>query len=233
MKSNMKILIISALACLLFTGHSFGSSITTKTHYGSFNVFNRSSSTVIAAPHGTYDINTGEIVSSVCANVNFSCVIATGFTPKGTRININRPTEGVGIKSTKEPKTARATRAYTSFKKHVIDVAKPNLQLYVEVHGAGVDGIEVATHNISAKESKLIKRILKEEWLKHNATLMPIKVQGVDRIKMVGNAVKNFGIVSDLQPKFIAFEFSRALRNEQSIITKFLTSSIKRINNVL
>jgi hypothetical protein len=229
----MRILFFSVSVCLLFTSYSFGSFITTKTDYGSFNVFNRSSSTVLAAPHGTYDINTGVIVSNVCNNVNFSCVVATGFMPKGKRININRPTEGVGIKSTEEQKTIRATIAFTSFKEHVSNVAKPNLQLYIEVHGAGVDGIEVATHNISKKEAKLIKIILKEEWSKHNSNLIPIKVQGVDKIKMVGNGVKNFGIVADLQPKFIAFEFSRALRNKPSIISKFLTGSINRINSVL
>ena len=229
----MKISYLSALVCLLFTSNSIGGSVTIKTHYGSFNVFNKSTSTVIAAPHGTYDINTGQIVSSVCTNVNISCVIATGFTPKGTRINVNRPTEGVGIKSTKESKTTRAIQVYTSFKKHISNVARPNLQLYIEVHGAGVNGIEVAIHNISTKEAKLIKKILKEEWSKNNTNLIPIKVQGVDRIKMVGNAVKNFGIVSDLQPKFIAFEFSRELRNKQSVISSFLTDSIERINSVL
>jgi len=50
---------------------------------------------------------------------------------------------------------------------------------------------------------------------------------------MVGNAVKNFGIVADLQPKFIAFEFSRTLRNKQHMISIFLINSIKRINSVL
>jgi len=156
------------LLYLLSSSYCFGSSTIFKTHYGTFNVFNKSSSTVLAAPHGTYDINTGKILSSVCSHVKFSCVIATGFTPKGTRININRPTEGVGIKSTKEPKTARATKAYASFKKHVSNVASPNLKLYIEVHGSGVNGIEVALHNISIKEAKLIKKIIKEEWSKQS-----------------------------------------------------------------
>lgn len=221
------------LLCLLYSCFCFGSPTIIKTHYGTFNIFDKSSSTVLAAPHGSYDINTGAILYNVCSQVKFSCVIATGFTPKGTRININRPTEGVGIKSTKEPKTVRANKAYTSFKKHVSNVANPNLQLYIEIHGSGINGIEVALHNISKNEAELIKKILKEEWSKQSTDLIPIKVQRVDKIKMVGNAVKKFGIVADLQPKFIAFEFSRPLRNKQGMISIFLTNSIKRINGAL
>lgn len=219
--------------CLLFMSYSFAGSTIDKTHYGSFNVFNKSSSTVLAAPHGTYDINTGEILSKVCLRIELSCVIATGFAPKGVRINVNRPTEGVGIRSTKEPKTTRAKKVYKSFKKHVSNVAVHNLKLYIEVHGSGVNGIEVALHNISRGEARIIKKIIKEEWSKQSSIPIPIKVQGVDRIKMVGNAVKKFGIVADLQPKFIAFEFSRALRNKQDVISNFLTNSIERIDSSL
>jgi len=229
----MKNKVLCILIGALFTSYCFGDSSHIKMRYGSFNVINKSSSTVLAAPHGTYDINTGAILSNVCYRGEISCVIATGFMPKGTRINVNRPTEGVGIMSTNEPITARATYAYKAFKKYVSSVASPNLNLYIEIHGSGINGIEVALHNINPKEAKLIKKILKEEWSKQGTNLIPIKVQGVDKIKMVGNAVKNFGIVSELQPKFLAFEFSRPLRNKQDMISNFLINAIKRIDNIL
>ena len=225
--------LILILIGVLLSGSCSSNSSIIKIRYGNFEVIDKNSSTVLAAPHGSSDINTGAILSNTCKRGGFSCVIAAGFTSKGIRINVNRPTEGVGIKSTKEPRTARATKVYNSYKNQITQVASPVLNLYIEVHGSGVDGIEVALHNINTNEAKLIKSILIEEWSKQSPSPISIKVQRIDKIKMVANAVKNFGIVSELQPKFIAFEFSRPLRNKRKILSTFLLNSIKRINNAL
>ena len=197
--------------------------------YGKFTIFDRHSKTVLAAPHGSYDINTGSILNKVCFKSEFSCVIAKGFTPKKTRINVNRPTEGVGIHSSKEPKTARAKESYQGYKNVVSRVTDGDPHFYIEIHGSRISGIEVALSKLSSNEAKSPKKILTEEWAKLSTDAIEIKVQGIDNIKMTGNSVKKYGIVAELESVFIQFEFSRKLRNQQSLLSKFLLSSTDRI----
>ena len=203
------------------------------TQHGSFKIIDKDSNIVVSAPHGTYDINTGAITALICKELDVNCIITKGFMPKGTRINVNRPTEGVGIKSSKEPVTTRSKKTYKKYLNAITKVTNNNLKWYFEVHGSKVKGMEVALHNITQEEAIILKTILKEEWSTYSNNKVSIKVQGINKIKMTGNAVKKFGVVHELQPKYVQFEFSRKLRKNKQLLSDFLVGSINRIKNEL
>ena len=228
-----KIILLVCLLFFTFAKKGYSKEEYINTDYGSLKVIDKKSNIVISAPHGTYDINTGEITNQVCKKLNVSCIISKGFVPKGTRINVNRPTEGVGKKSSKEPVTARASDAYTKYKNAILKITNKNLKWYFEVHGSREKGMEIALHNITHDEAKIIKSILKDEWSTYSSNQISIKVQGIDDIKMTGGAVKKFGIVYELQPKYVQFEFSKKLRKNKSLLSNFLVGSINRIKSEL
>src|SRR2546423_5911460 len=57
---------------------------------------------VVAAPHGTSDVGTGEMAAEIARRTGFGLVVATGFNVEsdsserpGRRYQVNRPVEGV------------------------------------------------------------------------------------------------------------------------------------------
>jgi len=228
-----KVIIPLLLVSLAFTQKVYSTEEYINTTHGSFKITDRDSNIVVSAPHGTYDINTGEITDRVCKKLEVNCIVSKGFIPKGTRINVNRPTEGVGIKSGKEPVTERARNTYKTYLDAITRITNRNLEWYFEIHGSKVKGMEVALHNLTKDEAIIIKAILEEQWSSESNTKTAIKVQGIDKIRMTGNAVKKFGVVHKLQPKYVQFEFSRELRNDKKLLSGFLVGAIKRIKNEL
>lgn len=93
--------------------------------------------------------------------------------------------------------------------------------------------MEIALHNVTKADARIIKKILEEEWSKSSNDKVSIRVQSIDKIKMTGKAVKKFGVVNELQPKFVQFEFSRKLRENKNLLTKFLVGAIDRIKTEL
>ena len=226
-----KVVLLVFLISFTFVEKGYSEEEYINTDHGSLKVINKNSSVVVSAPHGTYDINTGAITHQVCNELNVGCIIAKGFVPKGIRINVNRPTEGVGKKWSQEPVTARASEVYKKYKAEILKITNNNLKWYFEVHGSREKGMEIALHNITHGEAIIIKSILKEEWSTYSSNKVSIKVQSIDNIEMTGGAVKKFGIVHELQPKYVQFEFSKKLRKNKSLLSKFLVRSINRITS--
>jgi hypothetical protein len=126
----------------------------------------RKGGVVIAAPHGTFDEHTAEVVKAVGYRTGLPAIIATGFTPTecgGWRINVNRPSERGYPSGEIEINTQRAEQVYQSFKDAVLKAAEDNLTLYIDIHQNGQQrNIEVASVGISKEEAKFIKRSYRE-----------------------------------------------------------------------
>jgi hypothetical protein len=92
---------------------------------------------VIAAPHGSFDEQTAEMVEQVGYRTGLAAVIAKGFTPTecgGWRINVNRPTESRYPSGEIEIDSERAQKTYHSFKAAVLSASQNDLRLYIDVH---------------------------------------------------------------------------------------------------
>ena len=60
---------------------------------------------------------------------------AEGFSPDGTRINLNRPSEGVGLHPWEERQTDRARESYQRYERMLRTLGVRPLGLYAELHG--------------------------------------------------------------------------------------------------
>jgi hypothetical protein len=121
---------------------------------------------VVAAPHGSFDEHTAEMVKRLSFRTGITAVIAKGFTPTqagGWRINVNRPTEKTFPSETLELRSPRASEVYGRFQKLVTDVAGETLDLYIDIHQYNTGNtIQVATTGISRAEASSIKNLYNE-----------------------------------------------------------------------
>jgi hypothetical protein len=88
---------------------------------------------VIAAPHGSFDEHTAEMVERVSYRAGLAAVIAKGFTPTecgGWRINVNRPTESRYPSGEIEIDSERAQKTYHSFKEATKSITKRSKFVY-------------------------------------------------------------------------------------------------------
>ncbi|MCW8963935.1 MAG: hypothetical protein OQL16_09070 [Gammaproteobacteria bacterium] len=229
---RISFLISGLLFCLLisFVGPLFSDTNVRVLDSGTITFQDRRSEFIIAAPHGSYDRYTGKIVTQVCEILFWDCIVATGFSVSGVRLNVNRPTEGAGIKSSSEKQTPRAKEVYVEYKQIIANIAEGKPRLYIEIHGSNNMGIEVATSDISLEHARKLKTILEEEWHKIFDTVSAIKVQKIDRVKKVNAAVKKYGVVADLKMPAIFIELSRNLRdNHTSTLARFLATTLLRV----
>jgi hypothetical protein len=95
-------------------------------------------------------------------------VIATGFCGRrtgGVRVNVNRPTEGVGPEEGGERATARARAVHAGYVERVRLLATGRLRIYCEVHGnrqpATAERIEIATAGIDAAAARRIRDVVR------------------------------------------------------------------------
>ncbi|MGH7872801.1 MAG: hypothetical protein ACREQO_11365 [Candidatus Binatia bacterium] len=118
---------------------------------------------VVAAPHGSFDPHTGDLLQEISYRTGLAAVMTKGFTPTeygGSRVNVNRPTEKRYPRDRVEAErgTERAEQVYERFRETVLKVAQGPLKLYFELHENGSErNLDVATHGISAAETQAIK----------------------------------------------------------------------------
>jgi hypothetical protein len=75
---------------------------------------------VIAAPHGSFDWETGELVEELSYRTSLPSVVTRGFTPTecdGWRIDVNRPTERRYPAGNLERTTERSREKFTNSSK--------------------------------------------------------------------------------------------------------------------
>jgi len=103
---------------------------------------------VLAAPHGDFDFNTVPIAWRVCPKIGWDCVAAEGYRRKEHPINVSRPTENFGVRSSDEEEhTPRAKQVYERYLAEIRSV-NSDPAVFVGLHGnsraASAGALEIA-----------------------------------------------------------------------------------------
>lgn len=191
---NIAVLLVSALI-----GRAHASPLA----LGHFNAFKSETRKMIAAPHGGFDLNTDHLSLRLIRKLGWSGVVATGFRKDSHPINVNRPTEGVRLKSWQERHTEDARIVFDAFMNHVAEAAPSGLDFYVEIHGMSrpdiSDHIQIATVGVSIDQAQAIKDFF-EQALRGLGLNYQTKIEGVDRLHYTAIATKSFGSLKSLKP---------------------------------
>jgi len=191
---------------------------------------------VVAAPHGTVDLNTDQIAERIAKRTGFGLVVATGFSYRvGSnthRLDVNRPTERT-LGGGEASETARAAEVYARYRERVEAIAQGPLLLYVEIHGnareASAGHVEVATKGIDATTAAKLRALLEAAQAAHAASqTLQILVEPADDIYYRASAAKRHGILT--LPRYaIHIELPRAARMAgdvyAEILAEFLTKA--------
>jgi hypothetical protein len=169
---------------------------------------------VIAAPHGSFDWYTGELVEELRYRTSLPSVVTRGFTPTecgGWRIDVNRPTERRYPTDDIERTTERAIRVYQEFKQTVMAASRGPLNLYIDMHQNGTEeDIVVATLGITRAEAAMIKawyRQIRDEVISANSQIPKVNflIEPLDEVSIGAWAAKDHGILR-LAKKSLHFE---------------------------
>ena len=189
---------------------------------------------VVAAPHGTSDLNTGEIAGDIARRSSFAVVIATGFVldgetrdGAGRRYQVNRPFEGVpGRPPAEEQASEAARRVYDAYEARVREVAQGPLRLYVEIHGNNhgdaAGRIEIATVGVDrelALRVKTLAELIRDAHLRAHpaAPRLAILVEPADTLRYNASAAKRDGILR-LPPRALHVELPQAARLQWRVV---------------
>lgn len=179
---------------------------------GTFTMFDRESTYLIAAPHGEFDEFTGEIVYDFCDEVRWDCLIAEGF--RSGQINVNRPTEGVRIKETQF--TARASIVYAKYLKRIRRLS-PRVGFYVEIHGHDnpslANSIEISTVGLTDSQAHYIKEQFEEVFREEQLGHLEVRLDKFEEIHYKASHARDFGVLSFISPA-IHIEFPRSARTD-------------------
>ena len=179
---------------------------------------------VLAAPHGDFDEGTGRVVEEACGTLKWACVVARGQRTKEHPVNVNRPTEGYGLKSDEERRTPCAEDVYAAWSKAVGAFAP---QLYVEVHGnirkELASRLDVALVGVKEEDAKRLKKLLETEREKYGLAWLEVRVEGLDEVKMKAGASKKWGELGKRAPA-LHFEFPRRAREDPKRAAHYLAA---------
>lgn len=168
---------------------------------GTFTMFNRQAPYLIAAPHGEYDENSGELVYDFCEQVRWDCLIAEGFRDERAPINVNRPTEGTTLNNARF--TERATLVYAKYVKRIRRLS-PRVRFYVEIHGhenASLhDTIEIASVGISPSQGDAIASAFDRALQGEGLTTLNVSIDVVNTIRYKASHARKFGVLSFISP---------------------------------
>jgi len=204
-------------------------------------------SVVIAAPHGTSDARTGDIVTEIGRRTGFSVVVARGFnlepdTPEqaGRRYQVNRPYEGVpGRPPSEDAATDRARQVYEVYERKVRDAAQGPLGFYAEVHGNddrdAANRIEIATVGVDRDEALQLRslfELIRDAHLRVNreAPSLAVLVEPADTIRYAASGAKRDGVLA-LARRALHIELPRSARTEwretyTAILADFLAQAV-------
>ena len=159
---------------------------------------------VLAAPHGSFDWYTSDLVEEMSYRTSLPAVLTRGFTPTecgGWRINVNRPTERRYPNDTIERVTERSKDVYSKFSQTVFKMSRGPLKLYVEMHQNGTeDAIEVATVGITREQARAIKsayqdirdRVLRD---RPETAKVELLIEPLDQVAIGAWAAKEQGVL--------------------------------------
>jgi hypothetical protein len=183
---------------------------------------------VVAAPHGTSDVRTGEIAAEVARRTGFGLVVATGFSIEpdtrerpGRRYQVNRPFEGTPSRPpTEETATDAARRVYEAYETRVREIAQGPLRFYAEIHGnnrrESANRIEIATVGMDrefALRLRALAELIRDAHLRahHGAPRLEMLVEPADPIFYAATGAKRDGILK-LPERALHIELPKAAR---------------------
>ncbi len=181
---------------------------------GTFTMFNRESPYLIAAPHGEYDENTGELVYDFCEQVRWDCLIAEGFRDEKAMINVNRPTEGARLSETRFSESAAVV--YAKYV-HRIRRLSPKVLFYVEIHGHDHSGltntVDIATVGISHSQAVFIHDTLTQAFEEQGLSALDVRLDALEPIHYNATHARRFGVLSFISPA-LHIELPHSTRHE-------------------
>ena len=205
---------------------------------------------VVAAPHGTSDVRTGDIAVEIARRTGFGLVVATVFalegdtrTRVGRRYQVNRPWEGVpGRPPSEEVATEGARRVYEAFERRVREVAQGALLFYAEIHGNthrdAAGRIEIATVGIDrddAQRLRMLLELIRDAHLRGSdgAPRLDVLVEPADTLRYAASGAKRDGILR-LPRHALHVELPRAARDEwRAIYTAVLADFLGQAAGLL
>src|SRR3990172_2754060 len=159
---------------------------------------------VVAAPHGTSDVRTGDIAAEIARRTGFGLVVASG------------------VALAPDPRTGAGRRVYEAWEARVGEVAQGPLLFYVEIHGNdhrdAAGRIEVATVGVDREDALRLRALLeliRDAHLRgdREAQRLQVLVEPADTLRYAATGAKRDGILR-LPRRALHVELPRAARAE-------------------
>jgi hypothetical protein len=202
---------------------------------------------VVAAPHGSSDVQTGEIAAEVARRTGFGLVVASGFNLESDagerprrRYQVNRPFEGVPSRPPSEEIASEgARRVYEAYERRVREIAQGPLRFYAEIHGndrpESSGRIEIATVGVDrefAERLRALAELVRDAHLRGQtrAPRLEVMVEPADAVFYAASGAKRDGILK-WPERALHIELPRAARVEHramytAIVADFVAQAV-------
>jgi hypothetical protein len=202
---------------------------------------------VVAAPHGSSDVNTDEMAAEIARRTGFGLVVASGFAmePGGTtgasrRYQVNRPLEGVpGSPASEQEPTEAAREVYELYEQRVLEAAQGPVRFYAEIHGnnrpACAGQIEIATVGVDhelAIRLRALAELIRDAHLRSSGEVerLAVLVEPADAVTYGATGAKRDGILR-LPERALHIELPRCARRDwravyTAILADFLAQAV-------
>ena len=202
---------------------------------------------VVAAPHATSDVNTGDIADEIARRTGFGLVVASGFSMEeddqlraSRRYQVNRPLEGVpGRPASEQEPTETARQVYELYEQRVLEAAQGPLRFYAEIHGNNraqcAGQIEIATVGVDrelALRLRALAELIRDAHLRGHDEIQTLQVliEPVDAVTYRASGAKREGILR-LPERALHIELPRCARRDwreayTAILADFLTQAV-------
>lgn len=174
---------------------------------------------LVAAPHGGFDRHTDEMARRVALLAGGGYLLASGYRTPARPINVNRPTEGVGLAADQERVTPAAERVWAAWAAR-LEAQRP--RLYVEIHGnsraASAGAIEVATVGVTPAQAAWLKAEFGRRlaFLAPAMPRLPWLVEPLDPIHYRAGGAKRSGALARV-PMALHLETPWAVRADERV----------------
>jgi hypothetical protein len=202
---------------------------------------------VVAAPHGSSDVRTGEIAAAVARRTGFGLVVASGFALEptsgerpGRRYQVNRPFEGAPSRPPSEDSSSDAARrVYDMYARRVRETAQGPLRFFTEIHGnnrlESSGRIEIATVGVDkeyAQRLRALAELVRDAHLRGQTRVprLEVVVEPADPVFYAASGAKRDGILK-LPERALHIELPKAARAEHrelytAIVADFVAQAV-------
>ena len=202
---------------------------------------------VVAAPHATSDVNTGDIADEIARRTGFGLVVASGFSMEeddqpgaSRRCQVNRPLEGVpGRPASEHEASETARQVYEVYEQRVLEVSQGPLRFYAEIHGNNraqcAGQIEIATVGVDrelALRLRALAELIRDAHLRAHDEIQALQVliEPIDAVTYRASGAKREGILR-LPERALHIELPKCARRDwreayTAILADFLAQAV-------